>query len=281
MTNGQRVEKGDLLIEFDTTLAQEKKSRSEQLIELETIGLSKKLKAVEFQKKSLKQRLETQNKTAFEYQKLSEMGGIAKLSYYEAQDKVFEIENQISQLEQRSREIEIDSKKRIRNLESDRQNAIQQLKYQTVSATSTGIIFDIQVRESGVINSGSTILSIVPTDGLKAEVFVPNKDIGFVKVGQRAQVRVDAFPANRYGEIDGMVELVGADALPPNNTVSYYHFPIDIKLDNDTLDSNGVKIPLRSGMAITSNLIIRDKRVISIIGDFFSGQINSIKALRN
>ena len=40
VTNGQRVEKGDLLIEFDTTLAQEK-NQVEQLIELETIGLVK------------------------------------------------------------------------------------------------------------------------------------------------------------------------------------------------------------------------------------------------
>ena len=62
------------------------------------------------------------------------------------------------------------------------------------------------------------ILSIVPQDGLYAEVFVPNKDIGFVKIGQEAKVRVDAFPFTRYGEIDGSVETIGADALAPDET---------------------------------------------------------------
>lgn len=279
--NGQPVKKNDLLIKFDTTLAQEKKSHSEELIKLEKTGLDKQLRSINFQKRSIKQRLETQTKTALEYKKLSEMGGIAKLSFYEAEDRVFELENQLNQLEERSRGVEIESRKRIRTLESELQNAKQQLKYQTVSASSTGVVFDLQARESGVIDSGSTILSIIPTDGLKAEIFVPNKDIGFVKVGQKAEVRIDAFPSNRYGDIDGVVKLVGADALPPNNFVNFYHFPIDIELDSNQLETNGIKIPLRSGMAITTNLVIRNKRAISIIGDFFSGQVNSIKSLRN
>lgn len=279
--NGQHVKRNDLLIEFDTTLAAESKSRSENLIHLESIGLEKKLRSLEYQTNTIQQRLKTQETIAKEYQKLSTIGGIAELSYLEVQDKVYELKNQLSQLQERSKEIEIESQKRIRGLKSELENAKQQLKYQTVSASSSGIVFDIQAIEDGVIASGSTILSIIPIDGLKAEVYIPNKDIGFVKIGQKAQVRVDAFPSNRYGEINGSVRLVGADALPPNNTISFYHFPIDISLEQSYLESNEMQIPLRSGMAITSNLIIRDKKIISIIGDFFSGQVNSIKALRN
>ena len=33
-------------------------------------------------------------------------------------------------------------------------------------------------------------------------------------------------------------------------------------------ETNGVRIPLRSGMSITSNLRIREKRAISLISDF-------------
>ena len=102
-----------------------------------------------------------------------------------------------------------------------------------------------------------------------------------MKIGQDAKIRVDAFPSNRYGELEGVVKLIGADALPPNRATNFFHYPIDIELEKDWLENKDLKIPLRSGMAITSNLIIRDKRVISIVGDFFTGQLNSIKALRN
>ena len=66
------------------------------------------------------------------------------------------------------------------------------LQYQNVVAPVSGVIFDPQVSQDGVIQAGETILSIVPQDALKALVFVPNKDIGFVKGGQKAKVRVDA-----------------------------------------------------------------------------------------
>jgi len=279
--NGERVSKGDLLIEFDTTLAIEKKARSEELIRLERTGLTRKLNAISLQKQTLTQRIATQSKILSEYEMLSNVGGIARLNLLDARDKVYGLDNQLTLLDEKRREIEIESQKRIRGLQSNLKEAIQQLSYQKVVSTSSGIVFDIQAAESGVLADGATILSIVPTDGLKAEIFVPNKDIGFVKIGQSAKIRVDAFPANRYGEIDGTVKLIGADALPPSRSVNFFHYPIDIELKTSWIDNKELKIPLRSGMSISSNLIIRDKRIISVVGDFFTGQLNSIKALRN
>ena len=92
---------------------------------------------------------------------------------------------------------------------------------------------------------------------------------------------MDAFPSSRYGELTGSVDFIGADALPPEAIANYYRFPVNIQLQQSWLETNGVRIPLRSGMSITSNLRIREKRAISLISDFFTGQMDSIKALRN
>jgi len=109
---------------------------------------------------------------------------------------------------------------------------------------------------------------------------VPNKDIGFVKTGQIAKVRVDAFPFTRYGELEGRVAQIGADALPPDESANFYRFPVKLMLDRSYLQSDGVKIPLRSGMAITANLKLREKRVISLISDLLVDQTESVKTLR-
>ena len=106
------------------------------------------------------------------------------------------------------------------------------------------------------------ILSIVPNKDLYAEVFVPNKDIGFIKIDQSAKVRVNAFPFTRYGEIDATVNQIGADALEPDSIQSFYRFPVKLSLDKQFLRSKDVQIPLKPGMSITTNLKLRDKRVI-------------------
>ena len=147
-------------------------------------------------------------------------------------------------------------------------------------APSSGIIFEPQVRVDGVISPGETILTIVPQEGLKAKVFVANKDIGFIENGQRAQVRIDAFPFTEYGEIEGKVQQIGADALPPDDEARFFRYPVKIDLSKPFLERSGFKIPLRSGMAITANIKLRDKRVISLLSDMLVDQTQSIRGIR-
>ena len=120
----------------------------------------------------------------------------------------------------------------------------------------------------------------IPQSGLFAEVFVPNKDIGFVKIGQKGKVRVDAFPFTRYGELNGTVTSVAADALSPDETSNIYRFPIKLELDKPYLLSDDAIIPLKPGMSITTNLKLRDKRVISLISDLLVDQTDSVKSIR-
>ena len=155
-----------------------------------------------------------------------------------------------------------------------------QLLYQNVVAPASGIVFDPQAQNEGVIAAGERILSIVPQKGLYAEVLVPNKDIGYIQINQSAQVRVDAFPFSRYGEIPASITQIAADALPPSSTTPFYRFPVKLKLSKSTLSSKGSAIPLKSGMSITTNLKLRDKRVISIVSDIFVDQTDSIRSLR-
>ena len=91
---------------------------------------------------------------------------------------------------------------------------------------------------------------------------------------------MNAFPFSRYGELQGSVERIGADALPPDSTQGFYRFPVKINLKTNYLESNGVQIPLKAGMAISTNLKLRDKPIISLVSDIFVDQTDSIKSLR-
>ena len=121
----------------------------------------------------------------------------------------------------------------------------------------------------------------MPKGDLSGEVNVGNKDIGFIRTGQSVKVRVDSFPYTEYGEINGTISDIGADALPPNNIIRTYHFPLNINLSRSTLQTkDGTLIPLQSGMTITTNLKLRDRRLIELLSDLFTNRGESLKRLR-
>ena len=75
----------------------------------------------------------------------------------------------------------LDTAKSIGQMKNRLNEAELQLKYQYVKSPKTGIVFDPQATKDGVLSPGQRILTIIPQSGLLAKVYVPNKDIGFVK----------------------------------------------------------------------------------------------------
>ena len=158
----------------------------------------------------------------------------------------------------------------------------EQLRNEIVRAPTSGIIFDLKPdSDHYVAQNAEPLMKIVPGGKLSAEVNVGNQDIGFIKQGLPVKVRVDSFPYTEYGEIPGKIISIGADALPPDQLINFYHFPVQIGLNNSQLKAkNGEPIPLHSGMTVTTNLKLRDRRLIELVSDMFSNKGDSIKRLR-
>ena len=58
-------------------------------------------------------------------------------------------------------------------------------------------------------------MRIVPEDAvLEIECYLPNQDIGFVKPGPEAVVKIESFPFTRYGTINARVTRVAREAVP-------------------------------------------------------------------
>lgn len=292
--DGQKVQKGQLLIKFDTRKASDQRNTLERLIKYEGERLASEVKSLDSQMSSLEsrqlvlsQRVKTKETITSEMRELVSQGGFQRVQYLEQMDQLLSLKQQLEdQREQYSRlnlqkeQIKINSKKSIGQMQVELNNAELQLQYQTIKAPVSGVVFDPAARPDSVFRPGERILSIVPQDGLFAEVYVPNKDIGFVKTGQQTKVRVDAFPFTRYGEIVGNVEQISADAQQPSQEKPYYNFPVKLNLETSYLETKDIKIPLKAGMAITANLKLRDKRVISLISDLLVDQTDSVRSIR-
>ena len=58
----------------------------------------------------------------------------------------------------------------------------------------------------GVVTPAQALLEVVPLDSrLEIEAMVQNRDIGFVRAGQEAEIKVDTFNFTKYGLLHGTV----------------------------------------------------------------------------
>ena len=66
----------------------------------------------------------------------------------------------------------------------------------------------------GVVQPAQTLMVVVPDNSkLEVEAMLPNRDAGFVRTGQQAELKVEAFTYTRYGLLHGRVRAVSRDAL--------------------------------------------------------------------
>ena len=81
-------------------------------------------------------------------------------------------------------------------------------------APQAGVVKDLATHTAGTVAAPGTILmTLVPEgDKLVAEVWVSNQDVGFVRPGQEAKLKLAAFQFQKYGMIGGRVLRVNADA---------------------------------------------------------------------
>ncbi len=184
--------------------------------------------------------------------------------------RIAEIDSQLSQRI-------LDNNQQIAELRSQKAQLAQNINNQALTAPVEGTVFNLKANRAGyVANSTEPMMEIVPQDSLVARIFIPNKDIGFVKVGQKVDVRIDAFSYSEFGAIEGTVTNIGTDALPPDQTFPYFRFPAEITLDSQQFAANGVPLELRSGMSLSANIKLRKRRIITFFTDVFRRKADSL-----
>jgi hemolysin D len=167
--------------------------------------------------------------------------------------------------------------------------ARQRSGLQTMRSPVDGTVEQISVHTiGGVVTPAQTMMVVVP-DGSKLEIeaTLPNREVGFVEVGQSAEIKVESFNYTRYGLLHGKVGLIGRDTLrsarPSDSTNKDPFAPkqtptrqedspekessymVRIMLDKTTIDTEQGKIQLASGMAVTAEIKTGQRRVIEYV----------------
>ncbi|CQR74688.1 Hemolysin secretion protein D, chromosomal [Sporomusa ovata DSM 2662] len=120
----------------------------------------------------------------------------------------------------------------------------------------------------GVVTAAQPLMVIVPEDvQLEVEAWIANKDIGFIQLAQRAEVKVETFTFQKYGTIDGEVVEISPDAVEDKDKGRVYR--VALSLDKDKVIVNDHEVYLGPGMSVTAEIKIRQKRIIEFFLDPF------------
>lgn len=165
--------------------------------------------------------------------------------------------------------------------------ADQVLADMTLRAPLSGVVQGTKVTTVGqVVTPGQQLMEVVPDDApLEAIAYVTNTNVGFIKVGQKIDVKIQTFPYATYGTAPGVVTDIAKDSLPAvaadtlqtaaldgeasqtsaAQKTGNLVFPITVKLDRNTMNIDGRVVPLRSGMAVGVDIKTEDRRAIDYV----------------
>ncbi len=141
-----------------------------------------------------------------------------------------------------------------------------------LKAPQDGVIKDLATHTAGtVVQPGTVLATLVPRDEkLKAEVWVSNEDIGFVRPGQPVKLKFATYPFQKYGMGRGTVEHVSADAQSEEEARDKglqgagqrpLRYKALVALDASALEVDGVQYPLSVGMQTTAEILLGDRTV--------------------
>lgn len=134
-------------------------------------------------------------------------------------------------------------------------------------APQAGIIKYLSTTTMGaVVQPGSVLMTLVPKDEpLYADVSIRNEDVGFVQTGQKVQIKLSAYPFQKYGLVSGQVIRLSADSddgsdvkNSKDQSSSYANllpYRARIRLDKQYLtDPNGEQLHLSAGMQVVAEI---------------------------
>ena len=293
VTDGERVDKGQILLRLDKESSEDKVRRSLQILrakqsqlELKKTELERYLGLNDTKIKVLQRKIKL-NKTILErIESLAEKGAAPEIQYLQQLDTVGELvgeyrstliirERQLAFFNQSIEEL----KGQVAGLKSNLTEASVNLRYKDVISPVDGVIFDLKPTGPGfVAQSSEPVMKIVPFNALQAKVNIKSSDIGFIQLNKPVDISIDSFPANDFGVIRGNVLRIGSDALPPDNENNFYRYPSVIQLNSQKLIlKSGKELPLQAGMSLTANIKLRKVSWLQLLLGGFKDKTDSLK----
>jgi len=234
------------------------------------------------------------------YQPLLDKGYVSKLQLMQATDERTEMrrlsadaENQMSSLRQTLASLRAQREAFIQKWNSDagselvtnrndldvtRQNLQKAQKLSdlvSLNAPADAVVLKVGKVSSGSVTAGGAqamtlepLITLVPLDGpLEADVNISADEIGFIKVGDPVQVKLDAYRFLQHGTAKGVIKTIseGSFTTDENNSVVPAYFKVRVAIKEVHLRNVPKDFRLIPGMTLQGDILVGHRTILSYL----------------
>ncbi len=145
----------------------------------------------------------------------------------------------------------------------------------TLTSPSAAVVLEVAKQSQGsIVREAEPLFTLVPLDtDLEAEVRIDALDVGYVKSGDLAHLKLDAFPFQRHGTLAAQVRTISEDAFQQQpgskaggreqGATSYYMSRME--LGSTPLKALPRHAKLLPGMSLTAEIVVGKRTVMSYL----------------
>lgn len=143
--------------------------------------------------------------------------------------------------------------------------ALDRVTRTKVRSPITGVVRDLKAKSIGsTVQPGEALLDIVPLDDtLVVEAQISPSNIGFIRTGMPATIKVTTFDFSNYGGLDGVIEEISPDTITDNQEQAYYR--VLLRTNSNVLVKDGVAHRILPGMQVEVNILSGHKSVMGYL----------------
>ena len=138
----------------------------------------------------------------------------------------------------------------------------------TLSSPVDAVVLEVaKLSQGSVARATEPVVTLVPLNSeLEAEVKIDSADIGYIKVGDQAHIKLDAYPFQRHGGLTGELRTISEDAFrresdPSSGMDAYYTSRIRLKTTRlRTMPEHARLLP---GMTLSAEIVVGKRSVMS------------------
>jgi HlyD family secretion protein len=142
--------------------------------------------------------------------------------------------------------------------------------YTELVAPVDAVVLELAERSEGsVLREAETLITLVPDDAqLNLEADILSRDVGFVQVGDAVRVKLEAFPFQQFGTLDGRLDVLSPDSVPVKQgerTNVVFHAEVHLKETAGSVAGLGIR--LRPGLVATAEIKAGERSIASYVLD--------------
>jgi multidrug resistance efflux pump len=131
-------------------------------------------------------------------------------------------------------------------------------------APTDGVVVAGDVKYGDVLERGKPVLEIAELNGFCFEVTVPSEEVGRLRVGLPARVKLDAFDYQKYGTAGGKVTYIAPDSTVPEGQRAAVYL-VKIELTEEEVGRGNLRGHVQLGLAGQAEIVTGRESLLALL----------------